>query len=247
MTKARDNATNVAGDISEVTAGTGLTGGGTSGTVTLTNDMATTINAAGDLIYGTGNDAYTRLALGTASQYLAVNSGATAPEWVTLSAGGMTLLSTTTLTGAYVTLSSIPNTYKDLYLVIRNFLPANDGTEFGLRFNADGTANRHRVVLISGAGNTATTFTSTYVNFDCAQDNSVGTGLIVATIADYANTTTWKTVDFLALTIDPTTTTSFRQSRGLGIYNQPSAISSFELFPASGNFTSGTALLYGVK
>lgn len=40
MTKARVNADNVAGDISGVTAGTGLSGGGTSGTVTISADTA---------------------------------------------------------------------------------------------------------------------------------------------------------------------------------------------------------------
>lgn len=47
MTKARTNADNVAGDISGVTAGTGLSGGGTSGTVTISADttvVATTSN-----------------------------------------------------------------------------------------------------------------------------------------------------------------------------------------------------------
>jgi len=39
-----------AGDISGVTAGTGISGGGTSGTVTITNSMATEITAAGDII-----------------------------------------------------------------------------------------------------------------------------------------------------------------------------------------------------
>ena len=38
MTKARTNADNQAGDISGVTASTGLTGGGTSGTVTVSLD-----------------------------------------------------------------------------------------------------------------------------------------------------------------------------------------------------------------
>ena len=81
MTKSRTNADNVTADIAGITAGTGITGGGTSGTVTITNDMATTIAAAGDLIYGTANDAYAALSLGTAGKVLKVNSGATAPEW----------------------------------------------------------------------------------------------------------------------------------------------------------------------
>jgi hypothetical protein len=57
MTKARTNADNYAADITGVTAGTGITGGGTSGTVTVTNELVTTIDAAGDLLYGTGSDA----------------------------------------------------------------------------------------------------------------------------------------------------------------------------------------------
>ena len=40
MTKSRDNATNALADITGVTAGTGLTGGGTSGTVTVTLDTS---------------------------------------------------------------------------------------------------------------------------------------------------------------------------------------------------------------
>jgi hypothetical protein len=47
----------------------------------------TIIDAAGDLIYGASNDTPARLAIGTANQVLAVNSGATAPEWVTPTSG----------------------------------------------------------------------------------------------------------------------------------------------------------------
>jgi len=42
MTRARTNADNVAGDISGITASTGLTGGGTSGTVSVSIDTAVT-------------------------------------------------------------------------------------------------------------------------------------------------------------------------------------------------------------
>ena len=119
MTKARDNADNWAADITGVTAGTGITGGGTSGTVTVTNSLLTTIDAAGDLLYGTGADAASRLAIGTAGQVLQVNSGATAPEWATATSGGMTLIASGSVTsGTSVGLTSIPQTYTYLSLEI---------------------------------------------------------------------------------------------------------------------------------
>jgi hypothetical protein len=65
------------GDITGVTAGTGLTGGGTSGAVTLTNDMATAIDAKGDIIVGTGADTYDNLAAGTNEHRLVAASGET--------------------------------------------------------------------------------------------------------------------------------------------------------------------------
>jgi len=74
MTKARVNADNASADIQGVTAGTGLTGGGTSGTVTLTNDMATVIDAKGDLVVGTGADTYDNLAAGTNGETLVADS-----------------------------------------------------------------------------------------------------------------------------------------------------------------------------
>jgi hypothetical protein len=46
VTKARVNADNVTADIAGITASTGLTGGGTSGTVTLAIDTATTVDLA---------------------------------------------------------------------------------------------------------------------------------------------------------------------------------------------------------
>lgn len=74
------------GDITAVTAGTGITGGGTSGAVTITNDMATTIDAKGDLIGGTGADTYARLAVGANNTVLTADSTqATGMKWATVS------------------------------------------------------------------------------------------------------------------------------------------------------------------
>ena len=77
--------TDAAGDITGVTAGTGISGGGTSGTVTVTNSMATAITTAGDLIKGTGSGTFDRLGIGSTGQVLTVASGA--PSWATPSAG----------------------------------------------------------------------------------------------------------------------------------------------------------------
>lgn len=62
------------GDITGVTAGTGISGGGTSGTVTITNSMATEIAAAGDIIVGTGSGTFDNLPIGTTGQVLTADT-----------------------------------------------------------------------------------------------------------------------------------------------------------------------------
>ncbi len=102
------------GDITAVTAGTGISGGGTSGAVTITNDMATTITTNGDLLYGTGSGTYTRRGIGSSGQVLTVSGGV--PTWATPAAGGggkvLQVVNATTTTG--VTSSS--TTYVDTTL-----------------------------------------------------------------------------------------------------------------------------------
>lgn len=82
-------ASGATGDIEGVTAGTGISGGGTSGTVTITNSMATAIDAKGDLVAGTGADTFARLAVGANDTVLTADSStATGLKWAT--AGGTT-------------------------------------------------------------------------------------------------------------------------------------------------------------
>jgi hypothetical protein len=66
--------TNDVGDITAVTAGTGISGGGTSGAVTITNSMATEITASGDMIVGTGSGTFDNLPIGTTGQVLTADT-----------------------------------------------------------------------------------------------------------------------------------------------------------------------------
>jgi hypothetical protein len=81
-------ASGAAGDIEGVTAGVGISGGGTSGTVTVTNSMATAIDAKGDLVPGTGADTFARLAVGANGTVLTADSAeVTGLKWSTPGGG----------------------------------------------------------------------------------------------------------------------------------------------------------------
>ena len=195
----------------------------------------TIIDAAGDLIYGTAADTAARLAIGTAGQLLAVNSGATAPEWVAApSSGGMTLISTTTLSGASVTLTSIPQTYVNLVLIVRSFRPTNDNYPMQMRFNADSGSNRHKGDITPSSNNSTTAYDDTVININGSADNTVAESLTSLTIPDYTNATTRKFCIIEGFSIDNATTTSIRPFNATGYYNQTGAITSLEFRPMGG-------------
>jgi hypothetical protein len=108
-------ASGATGDIEGVTAGVGISGGGTSGTVTVTNSMATAIDAKGDLVPGTGADTFARLAVGANGTVLTADSAeATGLKWATPAGGGKVLqvVNATTNTGV----NSSTNSYVDTTL-----------------------------------------------------------------------------------------------------------------------------------
>lgn len=120
MTKARTLADNFAADINGITAGTGITGGGTSGTVTVTNSMATAIDAKGDLVVGTGADTFSRLAVASTAGYLlSVDSAeATGLKWAAPSSGALTLITQASFDNPNISVSNCFSTTYENYLIL---------------------------------------------------------------------------------------------------------------------------------
>jgi hypothetical protein len=231
---------------------TALVKDGAAAIRTLGSSVDTTVKAlnpgttAGDIDYYTSSTAKARIAIGTANQQLRVNAGATAPEWFTPSAsGGMTLISTTTLTGSDTTISSIPTTYKNLQLIVQGFRPNTDAKNMRIRFNGDSNTRYSRNITFGAGANI--TFGTDHLNASNDADNTATNSITVVDFIDYANTTTWKIGTILAITNNESTTTNYNFENSFFVYNQTPAITSITLIANGTTFNAGTALLYGVS
>ena len=195
----------------------------------------------GDIEYRSSTaNTNTRLGIGTSGQVLTVSGGV--PAWETSASGGMTLISTTTLSGADTTLSSIPQTYNDLRLIILNMtnsssgqLKANPNAEtdkcFYIRSNAVTTVGNVSAgdLLLSSGNITA----------------SDGANSWCADFINYTSTTAPKTFFVSGMYLN---NSEVRQGTfAFGAYNNTTAITSIKIFNTGGNLSGGTALLYGVK
>lgn len=257
MTKARTNADNVSGDIAGITAGTGLTGGGTGGTVTLdlTTPVASTNGGTGlssfttgDIIYSSSGNTLAKLGIGTTSQVLTVAGGV--PSWATPSSGGMTLINTggTTLSGTTTTISSIPGTYKHLFGVIEGAYGAAQDNNVGLRLNGD-TGNNYFVTEIYRGGSSTTsadydnnsrlfrfTSVSQYTSW-----NEKGYGTF--SIYNYASST-YHHVEMQGR--GKATSSSWYSIFSQGTWNSATAITSISVVSDT-SLSGGTIYLYGVN
>jgi hypothetical protein len=80
------------GDITEITAGVGISISDGSGPIpTVTNTVATTFDSKGDLIVGTGADTFEKVSLGTNGQFLQANSATTSGvQWAAVATDPIT-------------------------------------------------------------------------------------------------------------------------------------------------------------
>jgi len=271
------------GDITGITATTPLTGGGSSGAITVgiqdalttqkgavqlsdststtssilastptavksAYDLAaaaipkSTVTTAGDVIYATGSSAVTRLGIGTAGQVLKVNSGATAPEWATATSGGMTLLSTITLSGTSTTYSSITTGYKYLKLVGVNLQNSTTAQDMDIKIN-NLTTGVYVAGVVGGTANQRANYT---IPISAGSGVKNATNLtFVCDIYNYDSATVEKVIHLDGLMTADYLTTIQPYNYG-GVFKSTTAITSLVFVISSGTM-SGTVYAYGVN
>jgi len=186
----------------------------------------------------------TRLGIGTTGQVLTVSGGV--PAWATPTAGSLTLISTTTLSGTSTTITVAANSYKQLFVVTFGITAAITHNAF-IQINSitgasDYMENRVGCDNGTGFGPTGALRNGIYLNFP----GSYGYG---TTATNYSVTTFFNPNDTLNKYLQHQgffKPTNFITRNGDCVVAASAVISSL-VFKSDQSITAGTFQLYGVN
>jgi len=227
-----------------------------TGTQTLTNKtltspvIASVINntltsTTGDVIYASAANTPARLGIGSTSQVLTVAGGI--PSWATPTASGMTLLSTTTLSGTSTSVGVTATGYKNLVAYIYGINIASGNFNCGVRINSITS-----LYLNMNSSATPSTLRNFGYDTDIIELNQVGNvsfstnGLNAFTLTFFdCNSTLKKNVRVNGSFVNMNSDNTVVDNR-VSVLSATSAITNISVVSPS-SLTAGTIEIYGVK
>ena len=225
---------------------------GTNGT-----DVGTTITTQGDLLFRDGSGLQ-RLAKGTAAQVLAMNAGATAPEWQAAAGGAWNFISSASPTSEANVDFTVSNTYGIYVVSFMDLVGSNTSENLYLRTSSDagssydsGGTDYNWHYSHSGTGSTGyDAYNNTGANF-MALTYGPGSGAssiysINGFLYCYNPSGTVKHKHFNWMTTNLDNSGELRASDGLGSRRSIADIDRLRFYWNNGTFTGGTIRLYGI-
>ncbi len=209
----------------------------------------TLLTTKGDIIVATGNATLVRQGVGANGTVLTADSAeADGVKWATPTAGGFTLLSTTTLNSSNQVISSIDQTYKHLFVTIQGMTNATGNG--GLRVDCNSNASSAYYSLIGGDNATARTAAT-----QAGQIEGTSANVILRTSAN--NAWTGWFYNYTEAAIHPFNVTftyqndtnnyTYSTMSGAIQFGTAAAITSIRFNNYGGAFTAGTVKIYGVN
>jgi hypothetical protein len=205
-----------------------------------TTGMVNPMTTTGDTIYSSSGSTPARLGIGTTGQVLTVSGGI--PSWATASSGGMTLLSTTTLSGTTTSITGISGSYTDLVI---DFYAITNSSNTDYNINPNGSSTITDVIRGGTTLQQLNDGQLRILNNIAGPLSSSTNNSCRLIIANYAATTTGgKPFDLYGGFIGSDSSAQINHVRGR--IKTSSAISQLD-FVAGVAFTAGTVKIYGVK